>query len=304
MNLHKFIVSMDEQDRIDKFLVSSLNVVSRSRIQELIKTGYVRVDGEIIEKSNQVLSEGQTVEIELIEVETDPLIPGDLDIEVIYADEHTIVLNKPAGIVVHPGAGLEKDSIASYALYHWPEIAKVGQEGRPGIVHRLDKDTSGVMLLARTQTAYDWYIKQFKGHHLDKVYLALVDGHPPTPEGRIEAPIIRDTKHRKRMTIGSKEMGREAISEYFQMERFQNHELLRIKLETGRTHQIRVHMAFLGTPVVADRVYGKKKPSLVMKRFFLHASEISICMPGTQEPVTFTAKLPDELEEILTKLRM
>lgn len=303
MTLHQFIIEDNEPVRLDKFLVEKLVNVSRSRIQQLVREGNVNVDGNLVTKNNHILNLGQLIEIELIEVEPEHIVPGNLDIEIIYCDKDTIVLNKPAGVVVHPGAGKELESIASFALFNWPEITNVGQEGRPGIVHRLDKDTSGVILLARTQAAYEWYIQQFKSHRLEKTYLALVDGHPPTPEGRIDAPIIRDERKRKRMAIATRGRGRQAISEYFQVERFQDHELLRIRMETGRTHQIRVHMAFLGTPVVGDKTYGKKRPTLPMKRFFLHANELQICLPGSEKPLTFTAELPAELEEILRMLR-
>lgn len=303
METHEFFVTPGVDTRIDKFLADSLKVISRSRIQSLILNGEVRIDGNLVLKSNQHVIAGQKVLIQLIDLQPAELQAADLKYEVVYIDEHTIVINKPAGVVVHPGAGKENNSLVNFALWNWPEIKNVGQPDRPGVVHRLDKDTSGVIIMARSQKAYDWYISQFKSHKVKKVYLTLVDGHPPTPEGRIDAPLLRDPLHRQRMSVGKLGQGRKAITEYHQLERFAEHELLRVNPITGRTHQIRVHLAFLGTPVVGDKVYGRNKASLPIKRFFLHAYEISILLPNTEKVTTFTSSLPDDLEKILFELR-
>lgn len=303
MQTHEFIVEPGADARIDKFLADAFKSVSRSKIQSLILGGNVVVDGTLVLKSNQHVSPGQTVLIHIIDVQPSQLYAADLDFEIIYIDEDTIVINKPTGVVVHPGAGKETNSLVSFALWNWPEIKSVGQPDRPGVVHRLDKDTSGVILMARSQKAYDWYISQFKTHKVKKVYLALVDGHPRTPEGRIDTPLLRDPLHRQRMSVGKVGQGRKAITEYRQIEKFPEHELLRVNPITGRTHQIRVHMAFLGTPVVGDRIYGRKKTSLPIKRFFLHSQELSICLPNSDNVTTFTSSLPEELEKILIDLR-
>jgi len=303
MQTHEFLVESGVDARIDKFLADALKTLSRSKIQSLILGGNVIIDSTLVMKSNQHVSSGQKVLIHLIDVQPLQLHAADLNFEVIYIDEDTIVINKPAGVVVHPGAGKETNSLVSFALWNWPEIKAVGQPDRPGVVHRLDKDTSGVILMARSQKAYDWYISQFKSHKVKKVYLALIDGHPQTPEGRIDAQLIRDPLHRQRMSVGKGGQGRKAITEFRQLEKFTEHELLRVNPITGRTHQIRVHMAFLGTPVVGDKIYGRKKASLPIKRFFLHAQEISICLPNCENVTTFTSSLPEELEKILIDLR-
>jgi 23S rRNA pseudouridine1911/1915/1917 synthase len=303
MQTHEFLVEPGVDARIDKFLADALKAFSRSKIQSLILGGNVMINGTLVMKCNQHVSPGQKVLINLIDVQPLQLHAADLDFEVIYIDEDTIVINKPAGVVVHPGAGKETNSLVSFALWNWPEIKSVGQPDRPGIVHRLDKDTSGVILMARSQNAYDWYISQFKSHKVKKVYLALVDGHPQTPEGRIETPILRDPLHRQRMSVGKVGHGRKAITEYHQVEKFAEHELLRVNPISGRTHQIRVHMAFIGTPVVGDRIYGRNKTSLPIKRFFLHAQELSICLPKSNNVTKFTSSLPEELENILVDLR-
>lgn len=303
MQSHEFLVEPGADSRIDKFLADALKTVSRSKIQSLILSGYVMIDGSSVLKSNQHVSAGQKVTIQLTDMQPLELVAADLDYDVIYIDEDTIVINKPAGVVVHPGAGKETNSLVNFALWKWPEIKSVGQSDRPGIVHRLDKDTSGVVLMARSQKAYDWYISQFKSHKVKKVYIALVDGHPPTTEGRIDAPLLRDPLHRQRMSVGKLGHGRKAITEYHQLERFAEHELLSVNPLTGRTHQIRVHLAFLGTPVVGDKVYGRNKSSLPINRFFLHAQELSICLPGKLDATTFTSLMPSDLQKILFELR-
>jgi 23S rRNA pseudouridine1911/1915/1917 synthase len=179
----------------------------------------------------------------------------------------------------------------------------IGGELRPGVVHRLDKDTSGLILLAKNDHAHQHLQAQFKARSTRKIYLALVDGRPPTPQGRIEAAIGRDPGHRKRMAVTTAEKGRPAISEYRTLESFDAHTLLEVRPLTGRTHQIRVHMAFLGCPVVADRVYGRRKASIALARHFLHAFRLTITLPGEAQAHTFEAPLPQELEAILQTLR-
>jgi len=213
-----------------------------------------------------------------------------------------IVVNKPAGMVVHPGAGTMKDTLVNAILHRWPEIAQVGEAGRPGIVHRLDKDTSGVLILARNQAAYTWLVRQFKSRKTQKTYLALVDGEAPTPSGRIETSIGRDEKNRKRMAVAYGDKGKPAVTEYHTMERFQGHTLLEVTPLTGRTHQIRVHLAFIGCPVTGDRIYGRRKKTLDIPRFFLHAYKLRIKLPGESETTEFTAPLAADLKAILTTL--
>ncbi|HOG77141.1 MAG TPA: RluA family pseudouridine synthase, partial [Anaerolineaceae bacterium] len=171
-----------------------------------------------------------------------------------------------------------------------------------GVVHRLDKETSGVLVLARNQSAYDWLVRQFKSRKTEKYYLALVDGQPPTPSGRIEAAVGRDPKFRQRMAIVYEGKGRKAVSEYHTVQSFHDHTLLEVHPLTGRTHQIRVHLAYLGCPVVGDRVYGRRKSSLALGRFFLHAAKLRIILPGEKNATEFLAVLPDDLKSVLDNL--
>jgi 23S rRNA pseudouridine1911/1915/1917 synthase len=214
-----------------------------------------------------------------------------------------MVVDKPAGMVVHPSAGHESGTLVHAALAHAPDIRGVGGELRPGVVHRLDKETSGLIILAKNDQAHRWLQDQFRQRKVIKVYLALVDGRPPTPKGRIEAPIGRSTADRSLMSVVPAHQGREAISEYLTLEVFARHTLLEIHPLTGRTHQIRLHLKFLDCPVAGDRVYGRKKSTIPVARHFLHAQRLTILLPGESQPRTFTAPLPPELELVLQQLR-
>lgn len=298
----QFDFEQNEPLRLDKFLAEQVTGFSRSQLQSLIEAGKVFVDGELVLKPAFKLERGQSVRIELPEVEEEPLLAENIPLDVIYQDENVVVINKPAGMIVHPGAGHRTGTLVNAALYRWPEIRQVGDPQRPGVVHRLDKETSGILILARNPDAYTWLVRQFKSRRTEKTYLALVDGHPPTPSGRIEAPLGRDPKHRQRMAALYAGEGRKAITEYRSIQSFREHELLEVHPVTGRTHQIRVHLAYLGCPVVGDRVYGHHKPSLPLNRFFLHAARLNIVLPGDKNPTEFQAKLPEELQNILNEL--
>lgn len=288
--------------RLDKFLAQSEPEFSRVQFQQLIAEGGVLVDGEVQQKPAFKLEAGSTVSYSLPQHEEARLLHQEIAVDVIYVDENVIVVNKPAGMVVHPGAGNTQDTLVNAILCLWPEVAQVGEAERPGIVHRLDKETSGVLILARNETAYNWLVRQFKSRKTQKTYLALVDGEPPTPTGRVEAAIGRDEKIRQRMAVVYGDKGKNAISEYHTLEKFADHTLLEVHPLTGRTHQIRVHLAFLGCPVTGDKIYGRRKQSIQMPRFFLHAYKLSIKLPGDEEPTEFTAPLADDLKDVLSTL--
>lgn len=299
-----FRFTKEEEERLDRFLVDSLPQFSRSRLQALIKDGHVLVNGLPPKKSGQLLEPNG-----LIEVRIPPAVPSrlqgeDVPLDIVFENEDLIVVNKPAGMVVHPAAGHSTGTLVHAVLGHDPGIEGIGGEERPGVVHRLDKDTSGLILLAKNDAAHHWLQDQFRTRKVDKTYLALVDGRPPTPSGRVEAFIGRDPAHRKKMAVVSEKKGRDAVSEYKTLETFENHTLLEFHPLTGRTHQIRLHCAFLGCPIVGDVIYGKKKSTLPLGRHFLHAARLKITLPGERQDRVFEAPLPKELASLLERLRM
>jgi 23S rRNA pseudouridine1911/1915/1917 synthase len=289
--------------RLDKFLVECLPEFSRSRLQGMIRDGFINVGENPATKAGQALETSQVVVVRIPPPAPVDLQPEDIPLHIIYEDRDLIVVDKPAGMVVHPGAGHESGTLVHAALAHAPEMEGIGGEIRPGVVHRLDKDTSGLILLAKNDAAHHWLQDQFKTRKVEKIYVALVDGAPPTPQGRIEAPIGRDTSHRKQMAIVSEDKGRSAVSEYRTLEVFPHHTLLEIHPLTGRTHQIRLHLAFIGCPIVGDRVYGRRYPSLPISRHFLHAARLKILLPNQTQPVVFETPLPPELLTVLDELR-
>jgi 23S rRNA pseudouridine1911/1915/1917 synthase len=298
-----FRYDKETPERLDKFLVGQLQEFSRSRIQGLIAGGFVDVNSRVAKKAGQALESGSRVTVRVPPPAPTDLVAEDIPLDIIFENEDLIVVNKPAGMVVHPAAGHASGTLVNAVLGYEPDIEGIGGEERPGVVHRLDKETSGLILLAKNERAHRWLQNQFRLRTVDKTYLALVDGKPPTPSGRVEAHIGRDPSHRKRMAIVPERRGREAISEYKTVESFQNHTLLEFHPLTGRTHQIRLHCAFLGCPIVGDEVYGRKKPSLEIDRHFLHAYRLKILLPGESESNVFEAPLPDELEHVLAALR-
>ena len=304
MNPNEFIfeVGPGEMIRVDKYLSDQLEDISRSQIQRLIDAGYVSLNGITIDKTSSVVTDGDVLRIVLIENKPEKLIPEGIPLNVLYEDPNVIVLNKESGMVVHPGAGNYSGTIVNGLIAHYPPIRDVGEPDRPGVVHRLDKETSGVLVFAKTNKAYKWLVQQFKSRDLEKKYLALVDGHPPTPTGRIEAPIVRDSHNRTRMAVGLRGQGKPAVSEYFELQRFEHHSYLEVHPITGRTHQIRVHLSYIGVPVAGDTLYGHRKPSLEIDRFFLHASSLSIKLPGDRVQKTFSAPLPEDLQLIMKSL--
>ena len=289
--------------RLDKFLVTCLPEFSRSRLQTLIGNGFVLVDGTKAYKSGQMINRGNVIQVHIPPPEPTDLIPEAIPLDIIFENEDLMVVNKPAGMVVHPAAGHSSGTLVHAALAHAPDMAGIGGERRPGVVHRLDKDTSGLILLAKNDQAHRFLQEQFRLRKTTKTYLALVDGKPPTPAGRIEAPVGRDSVHRKLMTVTGIKKGREAVTEYHTLESFKEHTLLEVHPLTGRTHQIRVHMKFLGCPVAGDHVYGHRNATLSLKRQFLHAARLTILLPGEVERRTFEAQLPVDLEGVLERLR-
>jgi len=282
--------------RLDHFLQEQLTQYSRSRIQSWIKQDRVMVDGAPA-KSSMLLRGGESIEVSPADLPPLKAAAEDLPIEVLYQDAAVIAVNKPAGLTVHAGAGRHDGTLVNRLIHHFQGLSQLGGDERPGIVHRIDKDTSGVLLVARTDAAHRALAAQFSGRTVEKVYLALVNGRVKDDTGRITKPISRDPVRRIRMTARLA-AGREAITEYRVRQRWEKFTLLEVRIKTGRTHQIRVHMASLGHPVAGDRLYGAPPAG----RLFLHAWKIGFTSPATGQPVTVEAPLPPELADWLAGL--
>jgi 23S rRNA pseudouridine1911/1915/1917 synthase len=298
----ELVFNEEEPQRLDKFLVAQLPEFSRSRLQMLIKEGKVTVDGVPAHKSGQTIDGSMVVLIQIPPPQPTKLTAEDIPLDVVFENDDLMVINKPAGMVVHPSAGHQSGTLVHAALAHDPDIEGVGGVQRPGVVHRLDKDTSGLIILAKNDLTHQWLQKQFSSREVEKTYLALVDGAPPTPRGRVEAAIGRDPTDRKKMATVPPGKGRSAVSEYTTLSKYPEHTLLEVHPITGRTHQIRLHLAFLDCPVVGDRIYGHRHPSLPLKRQFLHATRLRIRIPGETELIEYEAPLPADLSDILESL--
>ncbi|MGA7195323.1 MAG: RluA family pseudouridine synthase [Anaerolineales bacterium] len=302
-SIFTFRFNKSDEERLDHFLVESLPNYSRARLQALIKDGLVLINGAPAKKSGQMLDNKSVVEVRIPPSLPTDLVGENIPLDIIFENEDVIVVNKPAGMVVHPAAGHDSGTLVHAVLGYEPDIEGIGGEERPGVVHRLDKETSGLIILAKNDKAHRWLQDQFRLRKVDKTYIALVDGKPPTPSGRVEAAIGRDASHRKKMAIVSESKGRAAVSEYKTLESFPQHTLLEFHPLTGRTHQIRLHCALLGCPIVGDEIYGRKKSSLALSRHFLHAQKLKIILPNEKLPRVFEAQLPEELTRVLASLR-
>ncbi|MBN1955826.1 MAG: RluA family pseudouridine synthase [Anaerolineae bacterium] len=286
--------------RLDRLLADRLPDLSRSQVQQLIKSGAVTVNERTSKPSYRVEAGDRLVV--LLPEEKEPVVEAEsIPLQLIYEDGFLLAVDKPAGMVVHPAPGHSSGTLVNALLAHFPPIADVGGLERAGIVHRLDKDTSGVLLVAKEPETYAALQRQFKRRQVRKTYLALVEGSIQPREGVIEAPVGRHQRERKQMA--ATRTGRPATTQYRALEHFPHHTLLEVRPHTGRTHQIRVHLSWLGYPVVGDRVYGNRRQLLLPGRHFLHASELCFTHPARGEEMTLTAPLPGELAGLLDRLR-
>lgn len=290
--------------RLDRLIVEHLgDRLSRSQIQSLIRDELITVDGATV-KAGIKLKGGERIAITLPPTPADTTVePEPIPLAIIHDDDEFAVINKPAGLIVHPGAGNESGTLVNALLARYPQIAEINYAPkRRGIVHRLDKDTSGVILVAKTARTMRRLMQQFQERTVDKTYLALVERAPQTRTGRIDLPLARDPNQRKRMKVMRD--GKPAITEFTVIEDFKDgRALLRIRLLTGRTHQIRVHLAYLNAPIVGDRIYGYRKQRLPLNRQFLHAAALSFDHPQTGIRLHFESPLPDDLQHLLNDLR-
>jgi 23S rRNA pseudouridine1911/1915/1917 synthase len=300
-------------ERLDAWLARQLPTLSRSRLQALIDEGHVLLDGRRTRPSARLRS-GQAVRVHVPPpVPAEPQ-PEDIPISVVHEDTRLLVVNKPAGLVVHPGAGRSRGTLVNALLRHVRDLSGVGGVVRPGIVHRLDRGTSGLLVVAKDDETHRSLVQQFAGRTVEKEYLALVLGNPARDSGEVDSPIGRDPVHRKKMSVRAPR-GREARTSWRVEERFDGAALLRVRIHTGRTHQIRVHLASIGHPVAGDAVYGgRRSPSsrrgaareafASLDRPALHAARLAFTHPKTGERLTFEAPLPADLLSVLALLRV
>ena len=298
----EFIVEEGQEDiRIDQFLSQRLDDMSRSRIQKLIEQGNVIV-GDRQVKSNYKVKAGDTISLKFPEPVVLDVKPENIDIEILYEDNDIAVVNKPQGMVVHPAAGNYSGTLVNALMARCSSLSTINGIIRPGIVHRIDKDTSGVLIIAKNDSAHHSLAEQIKEHSVKRVYYAIVEGIIKQDSGTVDAPIGRHPVERKRMAVVSKN-GRRAVTHYRVVERFRHNTLIEARLETGRTHQIRVHMAYIGHPLVGDPVYGYKKQRFNLKGQVLHAGILGIVHPSTGEYMEFTTPLPGYFQKLIENLR-
>lgn len=298
---HFSVQPEDVGQRLDRYLVGALTEVSRTHIQQLISGGAILVNGRV-SKPGYLLRTGDEILVDPVSLapQVSRAKPHPLPLDIVYEDEELFIVNKAAGMVVHPAPGHSEDTLVNALLAYYPDLQNAESEQRPGIVHRLDRDTSGLLIVAKNARAQAALVEQMQRHEIVKRYLALVEGVIALDQGSIDAPIGRDPRHRQQMAItavGS----REARTHFRVLERFARHTLLLIQLETGRTHQIRVHLKAIGHPVVGDPTYGTG--SIIrgsnLRRQFLHASQLQFTHPVSGEPLEFEAPLPPDLQIVL-----
>ena len=289
-------------ERLDAFLSRQGDSLSRSAAQKLIEAGAVRLNGRL-PKKNDRLNLGDTVEYTIPEPKEVDIAPKDIPLEIVYEDEDVAVINKPKGLVVHPAAGHQDDTLVNGLLYAMGDsLSGINGELRPGIVHRIDKDTSGLLAIAKNDLAHTVLASQLKDHSMARTYEAIVCGSFREDSGTVDAPIGRHPTDRKKMCVTQRN-SKPAVTHWEVVERFRGYTHIRCRLETGRTHQIRVHMAYIGHPILGDTVYGHKKPELGQSRQCVQAGALCFRHPRDGRPIMVFAPLPDYFQQVLEKLR-
>lgn len=292
----RIVVEVEEKIRLDKYL-GNVSEYSRSKVEKLLDEKAISVNGKV-EKASFKVGTGDVIELS-DEIETVQTLKGEkIDLDILYEDEHILVVNKPSGMVVHPGAGNSEHTLANALVGHTEQLSSENGEFRPGIVHRIDKDTSGVLLVAKNDKVHNILAEGFKNKTIKRVYVALIDGVFPNASATIDAPIGRDKTNRIKYSVTS-ENAKSAVTHLKVLRRFKAHTLVELRLETGRTHQIRVHMKYIGYPVHNDPLYGRAKDEFGQ---FLHAKSLEFAHPITGENLFFESPLPEEFQMLLNDL--
>ena len=302
MEQREFIVEQETAgQRIDRFLSGEDTGLSRSALQALVVEGHVQCNGKAVAKSLK-LKAGDTVLLEIPDAKPIEAVPQDIPLDIVYEDSHLLVVNKPKGMVVHPAPGNPDGTLVNALLHHCGDsLSGIGGEKRPGIVHRIDKDTSGLLIAAKNDAAHAHLSAQLKDHTLARTYECIVCGNLKEDSGTIDAPIGRHPTDRKKMAVTEKN-SRNAVTHWEVIARYRGYTHLRCRLETGRTHQIRVHLAWRSHPIVGDMIYGHKKPELGLNSQCLHAAALDFIHPRTGKPVHVECELPDYFTQALSKL--
>ena len=295
------IISESSGDRIDVFIGNELEGISRSYVQKLIASGAVKLNGKPLSSKKILVIEGDVIDIELPPLEAINVLPENIPLDIVYEDDSVLVVNKPQGMVVHPAPGHYTGTLVNALMWSAERLSSINGVIRPGIVHRIDKDTSGLLMVAKTDLAHDALAKQLKDKSSLRVYQAIVNGVLKDDSGTIDAPIARHPNDRKKMAIVPG--GREAITHYKALAYFSQHTLVELKLETGRTHQIRVHMASIGHPLLGDPIYGLKNEKVKHTGQALHAKQLGFLHPLTNEWLVFDSALPPYFEALLEKCK-
>ncbi|MHA6544904.1 RluA family pseudouridine synthase [Lactobacillus delbrueckii] len=299
MNREYELIAEESGQRLDKYLAGEMTNLSRSRIKELVQAGEVLVNGKKSKVSYKV-QKGDLIQVTVLPLEPLKLEAENIPLDIVYEDEDVIVVNKPQGMVVHPAAGHPSHTLVNALLYHTRDLADSPEGFRPGIVHRIDKDTSGLLMVAKNAAARESLEKQLAAKSNKRQYLAIVHGNFAEEEGTIDAPIGRNPKDRKQMAVVEK--GKSAVTHFKVLEQYQGYSLVECQLETGRTHQIRVHMAYIGHPLAGDPLYGPRK-TLPGHGQFLHAKTLGFEQPSTGEWLEFSVQLPDIFQQTVADLR-
>lgn len=302
MRIEEFQIETENGERIDKFLTTEMTGFSRSYIQKLIKDGNVSVNGKVV-KANHKLSYDETITVQIPDLVEPDIVPENIPLDILYEDQDILIVNKPKGMVVHPAAGHYSGTLVNALMYHCGDsLSGINGVMRPGIVHRIDMDTTGSLLVCKNDAAHQNLAEQLKKHSIKRIYHAIVHGNLKEDSGTVNAPIGRHPVERKKMSI-NEQNGREAITHYTVLARYGNYTYIACQLETGRTHQIRVHMASIGHPLVGDQVYGPQKcPFPNLQGQTLHAKILGIVHPSTGAYMEFDAPLPEYFEKLKKRL--
>ena len=294
----------NEGERIDSFLASKISERSRSFFQKLLDDGMVLVNGSVCDSKKYKVKALDIIEVEMPEAKGPDIIPEDISLDIVYEDDDVLVINKPAGMVVHPAAGNYTGTLVNAIMHHCGDrLSSINGVIRPGIVHRIDKDTSGLLMVAKNDAAHNSLAQQLAEHSITRKYVAIVWDNLKENDGIVDAPIGRHPKDRKKQSVMYDDTGKRAVTHWKVLERFGSFTLVECQLETGRTHQIRVHMAYIKHPLLGDSVYGPAKSAAGAKRQMLHAKTLGFVHPSTGKYIEFDSQLPEDFSEVLNKLR-